>query len=58
MYVDGDKTPYGQMIANSTVRQCWDECLRISKYRQRREEVDAFNRQGSLSWFYDLTQNS
>jgi xanthine dehydrogenase/oxidase len=44
MYQEGDVTHYGQTLYKCTVRQCWDECLRQSKYYERLEAVEAFNR--------------
>jgi xanthine dehydrogenase/oxidase len=44
MYSEGDVTPYGQVLINSTIRRCWDECLRLSKYYEQKSEVDEFNR--------------
>jgi xanthine dehydrogenase/oxidase len=44
MYRDGDVTPYGQTLADCTVQQCWDECLKLSDYYARRDRVDEFNR--------------
>ncbi|CAG7723284.1 unnamed protein product [Allacma fusca] len=48
MYVEGDVTPYGQTLTNCTVQRCWDECVKLSEYYSRRDQVDQFNRNNKL----------
>jgi len=43
MYKEGDKTHYGQTLDYCTVNRCWDECLKSSRYEERKEEVEEFN---------------
>jgi len=44
MYNEGDETPYGQKLVNSTVRKCWDACLKQSNYEARKLEIQEFNK--------------
>ncbi|XP_035705200.1 xanthine dehydrogenase/oxidase isoform X2 [Folsomia candida] len=43
MYKESDYTPYGQLLENSTIRQCWDECIESSSYYERRKEAELYN---------------
>ncbi|KAJ8291157.1 hypothetical protein GJAV_G00022040 [Gymnothorax javanicus] len=44
LYKQGDLTPFNQCLEQFTIDRCWDECLRICDYHQRRLQVDQFNR--------------
>lgn len=44
MYKEGDVTPYGQTLDDCTVRQCWDECIKMSDYYDRKAEAELYNR--------------
>lgn len=44
LYKEGDITPYNQEITHCTLQRCWDECLQMSDYYRRKEEVDKYNR--------------
>jgi xanthine dehydrogenase molybdopterin-binding subunit B len=46
MYKEGDVTPYGQILEDCTVRQCWDECIASSQYEERKSEAELYNRLG------------
>lgn len=43
IYKKGQRTHYGQIIEDDCVRQCWDECLKQSKYHDIKEEILKFN---------------
>ncbi|XP_054650388.1 xanthine dehydrogenase/oxidase [Dunckerocampus dactyliophorus] len=45
LYVQGDLTPYNQVLEQFTLDRCWDECLSRSEYQQRRAAVELYNRQ-------------
>ncbi|KAK2857221.1 hypothetical protein Q5P01_005956 [Channa striata] len=45
LYVEGESTPYNQVLDQFTLDRCWDECLSRSGYQQRRAAVDLYNRQ-------------
>lgn len=44
LYKEGDFTYYDQKIEYCTLNRCWNECLESSKFYQRRQEIDEFNR--------------
>uniref|UniRef100_W5NFP8 Xanthine dehydrogenase/oxidase n=1 Tax=Lepisosteus oculatus TaxID=7918 RepID=W5NFP8_LEPOC len=44
MYKEGDVTPFSQKLEQFTIQQCWEECMETSRYQQRREELEEFNR--------------
>ncbi|XP_078117513.1 xanthine dehydrogenase/oxidase-like [Sander vitreus] len=44
LYVEGESTPYNQMLDQLTLDRCWDECLQRSGYQQRRAAADLYNR--------------
>lgn len=44
MYDEGDRTPYGMHLTQCNIRRCWEECLKLSEYDQRKIETDNFNR--------------
>lgn len=43
-FVNGQTTIYNQLITNFTVRNCWNEVLKISKYSAKLKKVKKFNR--------------
>ncbi|XP_018589002.1 xanthine dehydrogenase/oxidase isoform X2 [Scleropages formosus] len=45
MYKQGDRTPFTQRLEQFTIDRCWEECLSISQYNQRRKAIEQFNRQ-------------
>ncbi|XP_069577315.1 xanthine dehydrogenase/oxidase [Brachyistius frenatus] len=45
LYMEGESTPYNQILDRLTLDRCWDECLSRSEYQQRRAAVDLYNRQ-------------
>lgn len=45
MYREGDKTHYNEPIVNCNVRKCWEEVIQSSNYKERRAEIDQFNKQ-------------
>lgn len=44
LYLEGESTPYNQILHGLTLDRCWDECLSRSEYEQRRAAADLFNR--------------
>ncbi|KAM8905353.1 xanthine dehydrogenase/oxidase isoform 2-T2 [Spinachia spinachia] len=45
LYMEGESTPYNQILDQLTLDRCWDECLSRSGYQERRAAVDLYNRQ-------------
>uniref|UniRef100_A0A8D2ZCK4 Xanthine dehydrogenase/oxidase n=1 Tax=Scophthalmus maximus TaxID=52904 RepID=A0A8D2ZCK4_SCOMX len=45
LYMEGDVTPYNQVLDQVTLQRCWDECLSRSNYQHRRAAIDVFNSQ-------------
>ncbi|XP_044043358.1 xanthine dehydrogenase/oxidase [Siniperca chuatsi] len=45
LYMEGESTPYNQILEQFTLNRCWDECLSRSKYQERRDAIDLYNRQ-------------
>lgn len=45
MYQEGDKTHYNEQIENCNVRRCWQEMIDSSNFKDRRSEVEEFNKQ-------------
>ncbi|KAM6893551.1 xanthine dehydrogenase/oxidase [Xenentodon cancila] len=45
LYVEGELTPYNQVLHGLTLDRCWDECLSQSGYKQRRVAIDLYNSQ-------------
>jgi xanthine dehydrogenase molybdopterin-binding subunit B len=41
---EGDATPVGQKLVNSTLRRCWDECEAKSDYTSRKQIIEKFNK--------------
>lgn len=44
LYVEGEPTPYNQILDRFTLDRCWDECLLRSGYQERRAAIDLYNR--------------
>lgn len=44
LYTEGDTTHYHQKLENCTLKRCWDECLALSNYKERMEDVKKFNK--------------
>ena len=44
LYKDGDTTPYGQLLTDFTLRDCWNQAIEKSQYEERRIQVDEFNK--------------
>lgn len=44
LYVDGESTPYNQILDQFTLDRCWDECLSRCGYQERRAAVNLYNR--------------
>ncbi|KAG5266149.1 hypothetical protein AALO_G00250340 [Alosa alosa] len=45
LYKQGDLTPFNQCLQQFTIDRCWEECLEISNYHQRKADVEKFNKQ-------------
>ncbi|KAL6115085.1 xdh [Pungitius sinensis] len=45
LYMEGESTPYNQILDQLTLDRCWDECLSRSGFHERRAAVDLYNRQ-------------
>uniref|UniRef100_G3PRZ7 Xanthine dehydrogenase/oxidase n=1 Tax=Gasterosteus aculeatus TaxID=69293 RepID=G3PRZ7_GASAC len=45
LYMEGESTPYNQILDQLTLDRCWDECMSRSKYQERRAAIDLYNRQ-------------
>ncbi|XP_058793000.1 xanthine dehydrogenase isoform X2 [Phymastichus coffea] len=45
LYSEGDVTHYNQLLENCTLRRCWDECIALGNFRERMENVKAFNKE-------------
>ncbi|QKW33214.1 molybdopterin-dependent oxidoreductase [Actinomadura sp. NAK00032] len=43
MYERGDVTPYGQALTYCYMREVWDYLKEVSKYAEKRQEVEKFN---------------
>lgn len=44
LYVEGESTPYNQVLEKFTLDRCWEECLSRSGYHERRAAVSLYNR--------------
>ncbi|XP_070813717.1 xanthine dehydrogenase/oxidase [Chaetodon trifascialis] len=44
LYVEGESTPFRQILDQFTLERCWDECLSRSRYQERRAAIDLYNR--------------
>ena len=48
MTQDGDKVHWGnKLIVGSRLFDCWDECIKTSKYMEKREAINKFNKTGN-----------
>ena len=47
-YQEGDLTHFNQELASCHIRRIWDELGEKSRYEERREHVESFNRLVSL----------
>ncbi|XP_028255483.1 xanthine dehydrogenase/oxidase-like [Parambassis ranga] len=45
LYMEGELTPFNQVLDRLTLDRCWDECLARSDYHRRRAAIDLYNRQ-------------
>ncbi|XP_061157633.1 xanthine dehydrogenase/oxidase isoform X1 [Syngnathus typhle] len=45
LYKEGDVTPYNQVLDQSTLDRCWDECMFRSRYQQQRAAVELYNKE-------------
>ncbi|XP_013100415.2 xanthine dehydrogenase-like [Stomoxys calcitrans] len=43
-YKPGDRTHYNQLLEDFPVRRCFEDCLKQSKYHQRKSEIQEYNR--------------
>lgn len=44
LYMEGEKTPYNQILHGLTLDRCWNECLSQSRYEEKRAAADFFNK--------------
>ncbi|CAG9769816.1 unnamed protein product [Ceutorhynchus assimilis] len=44
LYKEGDSTYYGQKLENCTIEKCWEECIKLSNYSERRKKITKFNK--------------
>lgn len=44
LYMEGESTPFNQILDQCTLDRCWDECLARSGYEQRRAAIELYNR--------------
>lgn len=44
LYMEGESTPYNQVLEKFTLDRCWEECLSRSGYQERRAAVHLYNR--------------
>ncbi|XP_030645465.1 xanthine dehydrogenase/oxidase [Chanos chanos] len=45
MYKQGDVTPFNQVLEQFTIDRCWEECVALSNFSQRKAAVDQYNKQ-------------
>ncbi|KAG9467884.1 hypothetical protein GDO78_014101 [Eleutherodactylus coqui] len=45
MYQEGDLTHFNQKLEAFSLRRCWDQCLRSSRYQERKIAIATFNKQ-------------
>nr|XP_026690657.1 xanthine dehydrogenase/oxidase-like [Ciona intestinalis] len=43
MYKEGDFTHFGQQLEDFYLKRCWEECLKRSKFTERKSEVEEYN---------------
>lgn len=44
LYKEGDRTCYNQQLINCTLDKCWKECLEMSNYIERKQDLQKFNK--------------
>ncbi|VDP18129.1 unnamed protein product [Soboliphyme baturini] len=44
LYDEGDRTPWGEAMKKCKIRSCWTECMNMSKFHDRINDVENFNR--------------
>lgn len=44
LYTEGQLTHYNQTLTYCTLSRCWNECIEMSNYWQRKKDVEDFNR--------------
>jgi len=44
LYQEGMKTHFNQVLNNCTLQTCWDQCKQISRYEERKTEIEKFNK--------------
>ena len=42
-YTEGDSTPFGMHLWQCNIKRCWDECIELSNYYKRKEEIQKIN---------------
>ncbi|KAE9550987.1 hypothetical protein FO519_005802 [Halicephalobus sp. NKZ332] len=42
-YNEGDCTPFGMHLWQCNVKRCWKECIELSNYYKRKEEIEKLN---------------
>ncbi|KAF7704115.1 xanthine dehydrogenase/oxidase [Silurus meridionalis] len=45
LYKQGDYTPFNQCLDQFTIHRCWEECITISDFYQRKAKVEQYNKQ-------------
>jgi len=43
LYSEGDCTPFGMHLRQCNIRRCWEECLSLADYEERKGKVAEFN---------------
>lgn len=57
LYKEGDLTHYNQQLLDCTIDRCWRECLASSRYNERMQEVQLYNRQVYIVSLYTFHYN-
>ncbi|XP_072545990.1 xanthine dehydrogenase/oxidase [Salminus brasiliensis] len=45
LYKQGEITPFNQCLEQFTIERCWEECVNISDFYQRKARVELYNKQ-------------
>ncbi|XP_036419585.1 xanthine dehydrogenase/oxidase isoform X2 [Colossoma macropomum] len=45
LYKQGECTPFNQCLEQFTIDRCWEECMNISDFHQRKARVELYNKQ-------------
>ncbi|KAI5610778.1 xanthine dehydrogenase/oxidase, partial [Silurus asotus] len=45
LYKQGDFTPFNQCLDQFTIHRCWEECITISDFYQRKAKLEQYNKQ-------------